>query len=297
MRTEFLQDIGGTLTHKKYLDNVQAIPSLATIVITTSGGADMPIPVIGAACSIDGYGTMSFAVVAGNCTDLGLTFIATWTFTISGVSYTERTYFDVVKNKLEIIITDDDLEKEYAALRDLKYREAGIISELSTSTLGNEIIDSQSFKGTPIYKGGYIKILSGACQNYTAKIIDYDSETGIFELSKILPGIPAIGDDFIVYKSYTDEIERAFEEITDWLRNAGHRPALIIDDTQIREIHINLAISKVLMNAGTQYQAAQQSFYNKYLSLRGELKLDYDTDETGLTDDLDSISGQVFFRR
>ncbi len=295
LKQELLQSRAGTLTYKKYINNIQIVPSPATISITTESGTAMPTAVTDAAMAIDSYGTMTYEVTAVNTADLGINFIAEIKYTYGGVEYIYRFLFDIVKNVLTSIITDLDLENDYQKLKQL-YRT--IYGEITAVGNLNEVIDTRNLNETlSYYVGSEIKMLSGNNKDFNVNIIAFDESNRKITLQKAASVAMVIEDKYMIEKSYTNEIQRAFEEISDWLRTRGYRPALIIDDTQVREVHIACTIAKILHAMGKAERAEYEDYNKKYLQLREEMKLIYDTDESGEPEDSDSTRPQVTFSR
>lgn len=295
VKQELLQNLAGTLTLKKYIDNIQIVPTSATITITDAAGDELPTPVTAAAMSIDSYGTMTYSMITANTGVLGENFKAVVTYVYNGNSYVQDFLFDVVISTLESIITDDDLINDYAKLRQLYYNIHGEITDVGNI---NQIIDKKTFNDQlNYYVGGNVVILSGSNQDFISDISAFNESTRIITLSSNPPVNFDIGDKFAIEKSYKNEITRAFEEILDWLRTQGYRPALIMDDTQLREVHIALSIAKALHIHGKAERAEYEDYIKKYMKLREGLKLLYDTDETGNPDDADETRPQTTFLR
>lgn len=295
IRQELIQSRDGTLTYKKYINNLQIIPASATISIVTESSVAMPTPIVTVAMNIDSYGTMTYEVLSVNTATLGVNFIAEILYIYDGVEYLYRFLFDIVKNVLVNIITDKDLEDEYSKLKQL-YRTihgeitfVGNLNELFDNNSLNEIIN--------YYVGSEVKMLSGNNQDWSSNITAFDEINRKLTLANNAPVAMVIADKYMIQKNYTNEIQRAFEEIQDWLRTRGYRPALIIDDTQIREVHIVCALTKTLHTMGKSERKEFEDYRNKYFQLREQMKLTYDTDESGEPDDSDDTRPQVTFQR
>lgn len=295
VKQELLKDRDGVLTFKKFIDNLQIVPTPATITITDAAGDDMPTPIIDAVMSIDSYGTMTYTLVAANTVNLGENFKAVVKYTYGGIEYQEKFLFDIVISVLTSIIVDDDLINEYSKLKQLYYTTYGEVSSIGALS---EIIDNKNLNETvDYYKGSKVKILSGNNKNLDIDIIAFNEGTGKLTLSKNAPNSMSVGDKFSIQKSYETEIQRAFEEIMDWLRTRGYRPALIIDDTDIRELHITCSIMKILHVEGKSERSEFEDYRKKYYIQCEELKLLYDTNESGEPEDADATRPQITFRR
>jgi len=294
-KQEILQNRSEAITFEKYIDNLQIIPTSATVTITDSEGNDLPDPVIDAVCSIDSYGKISYTLSATNTADLGENFTAEFKYIYNTVEYLQRILFNIVINRLNIIITDQDLIDDYSQLREYYSPINGEVSSIGDI---NEIIDGRNFNGQKDYwKGGHIKILSGTIKDFDVKVTAFDETSGTFTLKKSMPANITQGDKFIAYKSFENEISRAFDEIKDYLSTQGFRPALIMNDLQLKEIHITLSIAKILHAIGKRERDAYEDYINKYYSQRASLKLLYDEDETGNPADAVESRPQTTFLR
>lgn len=295
IKQEILQSRSGDLEYKKHIDNIQIVPSAATISITTESGAAMPTAITDEVMTIDSYGTMTYTVSAANAALLGQNFIAEIKYTYDAEEYIYRFLFDIVKNKLTNIVTDDDIENEYPKLKQLYRTTHGEVSSVGGL---DEIIDDKNLNETiDYYNGSKVKILSGNNKDWNCDITSFDEINRTLTLKENAPLAFVIGDKFLINKSYTNQIQRAFEEIQDWLRTRGYRPSLIIDDTQIREVHITCSIMKILHGMGESEREEFEDYRDKYFKLREQMKLLYDTDETGEPEDSDMTRPQVTLRR
>ncbi len=294
-KQEIYQNRSEAITYKKYIDNLQIVPASATVTITTGGGEDMPTPITDAACAIDGVGTVSYTLSAANTVNLGENFVAEFKYIYNAVEYLDRLLFDIVINKIESIISDKDIEDEFSALKGLYFP---IYGEITSIGAVNEIIDKRNLSEEKSYfKGGQVKILSGDNQDFLSEILEYSYTDSKLTLKRSMAPNVISGDKFVILKSYENEITRAFDEILDWLRTQGYRPTLIIDDTQLREVHISLSVAKALHPLGKFQRDNYEDYTKKYLQQRSQLRLLYDEDETGAPDDSVDSRPQTTFQR
>ena len=110
-----------TLTCKVYSDGTQVVPTGGTIDVKRPGNAPLTSPVSGASVSIDGNGTMTYSLAAGNADLLAVHYAAVWHPVISGVTYDFPQLFDVVRYPLRNMVTQDDLVKHHKDLTDLLF--------------------------------------------------------------------------------------------------------------------------------------------------------------------------------
>ncbi len=98
-----------TLTCKVLSDGTQVVPTTATIDVKRPGGAPMTTAVAAASATVDGSGTITYAIVAGNTDLLGSNHIAVWYPVIGGVTYDFVQLFDVVRYPLRNNVQQADL--------------------------------------------------------------------------------------------------------------------------------------------------------------------------------------------
>lgn len=301
-KQEILQNSTEKLTFAKYFDGVRAVPTSATITITGDDvdGDELPTPVTAAACSIDTDGFITYTMLAANTVSLGENFRALFSYVVSGITYTDVIYFDIVKKKLTSTITDQDLVDEFAALDKITYRIFGKATS-ATGSAKNRVIDNLRLNGDDDeFKGGEFQVLSGLAKDFHTTVTAYERDTRTLYLDKDLPHDMAVDDVYLLKRSFKTEISRAFDELKDYVRTQGYRPALVIDDTQIQEAHIALAICKVLLPLGETHRYEYEQYKQKYAEKVAALKLTYDTDEDGGTsddDEPDIHAGQIRMRR
>jgi hypothetical protein len=274
---EMLQAESEAVYFKKYIDNIQIVPTTALVAIYNSAGE---VLVDETACTISADGTMSYTLAEEDTANLGENYRARFDYEYDSESYTSVVYFDIVKKRLESIITDDDLIDEHSMLNRYGYRETG---EVVTSGGVNQIIDNKSFKKEDNYfRGGFISFLSGNNKGFNSIVTSFTASTGRFTLEKSATAAFAAGDKFCVSKSYTTEIRRAFEKIKDYIRSQGNRPALVIDDTDIRELHIVWSLMLILLGMGDDKRDEYEEYKSERDRLMASLVLKYDTNEDGV---------------
>ena len=299
-KQEILQNSTEKLTFAKVFDNVQAVPTSATVTIQSSANADLPTPVTAAACTIDADGFISYTMLAANTAELGENIRAAFTYVISGVTYTDVIYFDIVKKRLSSTVTDQDLIDEFSVLDKLTYRVFGKATAATGSNL-KVIIDNLRLNAIDDeYKGGEVHVLSGLSEGFKSTVTTFDRDTRTLYIANDLPHALSVGDQFLLKRSFKTEIARAFDEIKDYVRTQGYRPALVIDDTQLREAHIALSICKVLLPLGETHRYEFEQYSKKYAEKIAALKLSYDADESGgidETEEPDIRAGQISLRR
>lgn len=112
------KDRAHTFTFRAYDAGTQAVPSSATITIRKPGGAALATPVSGAAVTVAGGGDMTYALIAGNTSELGANYVADVAYVVSGVSYDARVLFDVCRVPLRNVVIQADLAFHHADVAD-----------------------------------------------------------------------------------------------------------------------------------------------------------------------------------
>ena len=120
-RTQVTKDRAYTLTAKAYLSGTQSVPSAATITIKRPGGSDMPTAVSAASMTVDGSGTMTYALTSGNAANLGSGYTAAVAYTVSSVVYDGIFLFDVVRYPLRNVVLQADLVNHHPDLADILF--------------------------------------------------------------------------------------------------------------------------------------------------------------------------------
>ena len=93
-------------------------------------------------------------------------------------------------------------------------------------------------------------------------------------------------DKYILIRSYTKEIQRAFEKLEDLLVSAGRRPDLILDSADLRGVHILFAAAEVCKGRVTDQAGMWYDFMVRYEKKAdtafGKLNLKYDESDDGV---------------
>lgn len=118
-RTQVTKDRAYTLTAKLFLDGTQDVVASGTITILKPGGGAMDTAVSGEAVSVDGNGTCTYSLVAGNTGELNANYSAQWILTDSnGDVHEVPQLFDVVRYPLRNMVVQADLVKHHQDLAD-----------------------------------------------------------------------------------------------------------------------------------------------------------------------------------
>lgn len=278
-----------------YDNNRPQIPSAANITIYTPAGSELQAKA--AASDIDSTsGEMTYSLTATHTADHDLNYKAVWDYTISGVVYYQTQLFDVVKSKLAIPITDDDLYNEFEALRKANYQ----VSETATGGSASTIYDTKRTEADNFWKGGTVKVVSGTGSNQERDITAFTNSSGIFTISPNWATNPDNTSVYLVVRSYTKKIESAFDALSTMIYNKGRRHSLILESTQIAKPLIYLTLHMIALDMmdeeGDKWDRLTTIFKDKFDNSFNTMKLEYDTDESGAIDESEEQQGPAEIR-
>ena len=287
-KQEVLKDKAGTIEYQLWEDGLQQVPATATVSITDPGGSELSTPVTDASCTIGADGTVSYSIASSNSGTLGEGYKAVFSInlTLSTSPVTYRTVYatvlyDVVLSILQPIVTYEDLIKEYPVLVKEGFHKVG---EVTATTGRSSITDTETNAGnepTDAYAGWLFEALDGTNQGFQSIITAYSA--GVFTFKKSAAADWTVGDEYRIQNRYWNEIERAWEKLTDEIRTRGKRPALVMDSTELKEVHILGTIALILFGMGRLEQ--YQEYRKLYAEGMQSLRLRYDGDESGIPAD------------
>ena len=194
-----------------------------------------------------------YAPGAATTAALGLYFRALWKVTVDGIVRDMVTIFSVVKNKLVTDTNDEDLLQECPALDDSN---AVFYGETESGATTTSVIDSR-LKGLPDneWKGGTIRFLTGTYADFEREIAGSVKKTGVISWitplaeATVPPADPAeaptTGDEFLLKRTFKDQVVRAWSEIVETIYSMGNRPALILNPEVLKTPCIYKALEKV----------------------------------------------------
>lgn len=137
--------------------------------------------------------------------------------------------------------------------------------------------------------GAYICFLSNGNKGLDRIITDYTSTGGhgTFTFDALPHAIDEASIFAIMYLSYVPASDRALEIVTNDLRKKGYDIDLFLEDTQLKELFLNKAISHIcqckMQDATDQdtYYVNYQIFEERYKTELNTLVADYDESEDG----------------
>ena len=277
MRQQFLVDTAETFQTYVYENNRKIVPTSATLTVYKPGSTEKLITA--AAMSIGSDGLLSYALTATHNDIADENYKAVISYVFATVTYSITLFYDVVNSKLVKVITDEDLVNELPQLKDNGWRVHGTADSGSTTTL----VDAELKRYEDDYfTGGLAYSLT---KDETREITDFVSSTGTITTAAFTTAIAT--DKYILTRSFTKEIQRAFEKIDELLYRSGKRAHLILDPYDLREVHICYAVAEVckgLTSAGgtdTFWWQMWKDYEAKAYAIFKSLHFKYDTSNDG----------------
>ena len=147
-------------------------------------------------------------------------------------------FYDVVRSRLVSVVTDIDIVSELPQLKDNGWKVRGVASSGTASTITDPELQR--------YEDGYFTggLAYSVSKDATREVLDFTSSTGTLTTTAFAAPIAA-GENYIITRSYTREIKRAFEKLEEKVIRLGRRPELILDPYDLREVHIYCSVAEV----------------------------------------------------
>lgn len=277
MKQQFLVDIADTFKAYIYENNRIAVPTSATITVTNPGTSTALISA--AAMTIAADGLLSYALTATHNDVANENYKAVVAYVVSGTTYYASFFYDVVNSKLGVVITDDDVINELPQIKDNGYVVHGDVDSGSTTT----IVDAE-LKRYPddYFTGG---LATNLTNNEAREITDFVASSG----TVTMPTMTAndAGDKYMLQRAYTKEIARAFEKLEDMLNQAGRRAHLILDPSDLREVHIFMSVAEICKSMITAEGGNMWSYFYELYDKRAyaifkNINLKYDDSDDGI---------------
>lgn len=286
MKQQFLKDKASTIKIQIYADNTAVIPSAATITVYKPGGSTELVA--NTAATVDATtGEISYALTTTHTATNDLNYKAVWSYTVGGVVYYQNQLFDVVKSVLGIPIIDDDLFTELAILRD----EATQATGTATAGAAGSLTDTAKLKqADDFWKGGQIEIIAGTGDTQRRLVTGNTQSTGVVTVSPNWTTNPSTDSVYRIVRSFTRQIELAFEKLSVMLYNKGKRHSLILESSQIKIPLIYLTVHFICIDLMSEpddvWHTRANIYWDRFNESFNGMTLDYDEDESG------SIEGQ-----
>ena len=288
MKQQFIVDATGTFKQYIYADNRKIIPTTATLNVYKPGTSDKLIDAV--AMTIAGDGLLSYALTTAHNDIADDNYKAVITYTYNSISYTATVFYNVVNSILRPVITDDDIINELPQLRDNGLKIHGVATSGSTTT----IVDINLKRYPDDYFTGGLGY--SVTRDETREITDFVSSTGTVTTTSFTGAIAT--DKYILTRSFTREIQRAFEKLESMLTQAGRRPNSVLDSYDLREVHILLAVAEACKGLASEqdnlWWGLWQHYDKRAYAVFKDLNLKYDDSDDGV---LSGGEGQRRIRR
>ncbi len=235
MKQQFIVNTSDLFNIYIYEKNLKIVPTSATITVY-SPGSDNKL-VSSQAMTVDLDGLLHYSLTAADNGVTDLNYRAVITYEYDTVTTSATLFYDVVNARLSIVITDGDIVEELPQLKDSGWRIRGTAESGSTTT----IVDAELMRYDEDYfKGGLAYSFE---LDETREVVSFDSATGTVLTTAF--GSAIATDKYILTRSYTRQIERAFEKVKESLISMGKSPSLILDSYDLREIHLYYAVAEI----------------------------------------------------
>ena len=278
MRQQFLVDIADTFKTYIYEDNRKAVPSSATFTVYKPGTDTKLID--SQAMTVGSDGLLSYALTATHNDVADENYKAVIAYVLSSTTYYATLFYDIVNSKLVSVVTDEDIINELPQLKDYGWRVHGTADSGSTTT----IVDAELKRYADDYfTGGLAHSLT---KDEIREIADFSSSTGTVTVAAAFNSAIS-ADKYLMTRSFTKEIQRAFEKIDDYLRRKGRRSHLILDPYDLREPHLLWAVAEVCKGlvsigpGGTLWWEFMERYDKRGYTTLESMSFKYDESEDG----------------
>ena len=277
MKQQFIVEAESTFQTYIYEDNLKIIPTSATITVFNPGG-DTEI-VSAQAMTVASDGLLSYTLTADNNETADINYRVKVFYVFESVTFPVSLFYDVVNSILHIVITDDDVGNELPQLRDNGWRTHGTADSGSATT----IVDDDLVRYADDYfTGGLAHSLT---LDETRKITDFASSTGTVTTEAF--GTAISTDKYILTRSFTNEIQRAFDKLVDMLNKEDKRADLILDSDDLKQVHIIMSAEEVCRGLtasgteGTFWWDMWKQYEKKGREMFKSLNFKYDSSDDG----------------
>lgn len=235
MKQKFLVNMEEIFQSYVYENNRKIVPGSATFTVYKPGGARKLIS--SEPMTVQSDGRLDYSLSAANNVSADENYKAVIAYVHNAATYFITLYYDVVNSRLHKVVTDDDIVAELPQLRDSGWRVHGTAESGTTTT----IVDSELKRyEDDHFTGGLVFSID---KDETREISGFDATTGT--VTSVAFGSAIGTDKYILTRSFSREIQRAFEKIEEMLVRRGKRPHLVLDPYDLREVHIYLSVAEV----------------------------------------------------
>ncbi len=291
IKQQVIKDKGGILELKYFKNGLQQIPSAVYITIYDNKGTEKVAETL-AEVRLDG--TMEYLVEDVLCDEIYYNWKIEWKFYIDGQETYEVQLFDIVLYKLNNPVSDYDILQRAPFLRELNYRRI----ETADSGTQNTIVCSQLNEVDDYWTGGWIEIIEGINVGEKRQVSDFVQSTNTLTVSNIFTN--AIDNDvkFVLIRSFTKEIDEAFNIFLNDLHNKLIKSNRIIGAEQIKEPVVLKTLELICFNFSKDpvdlWFERGKMYKDDYNRRINSAMFDFDDDDSGNIDDEEGLSvGQV----
>ena len=287
MKQQFIIDIAGSFQTYIYEDNKKIVPTSANITVYQPG-EDTEL-VAQTAMSVASDGLLSYDLTSANNVVADENYKVVIDYLVGADTFYVTMFYDVVNSKIHIVITDTDVVNEFPQFRESGWRTNGTADSGSTTTMVDAELLGERYPDDH-FTGGTLYSID---RDEARFIEDFSSATGTVT-TEAFTGVIAT-DKYVLTKSYTTEINNAFDILTDLLNRSGRRPHLIIDSGDLKRVHIVYAVSEIAKGMSTEKDDFWWSIWMEYKNLGyaifNDLNLKYDESEDGNVSDTEEDTG------
>lgn len=288
MKQQFLVDIADTFRAYVYENNRTVVPTSATIAVYTPGSTTATV-VSTAAMTIAADGLLSYALTSTHNDVANENYKAVVAYVVSATTYYATFFYDVVISKLGIVITDEDVVNELPQLKDNGYVVHGVVESGAATT----IVDAELKRYADDYFTG--GLATNLTNDETREITDFVASSGTVTVATMTAN--ATGNKYMLKRSFTKEITRAFEKLEDMLNQTGRRAHLVLDAYDLREVHILMSVAEIcksfVAESNNLWWELWQSYEKKVSEAYKNLNLKYDESDDGAISDAEESSRPV----
>jgi len=236
MKQQFLVNTADTFRTYVFENNRRIVPSSARITVYRPGGDVLLVD--DAPMTVTTDGLISYALSPSDNSAPEVNYRAAISYVYDSIVHSITLFYDVVRSKLVKVITDDDIVAELPQIKDNGWRVRGVAGGGSLTTIADPELKR--------YEDGYFTggVAYSADKDETREVIGFASSTGTVTVSAFSSAVTA-GEKYVLTRSYSKEIQRAFEKIEERIMRLGKRPELILDPYDLREVHICYSVSEV----------------------------------------------------
>lgn len=285
MKQQFIKSTADNFQTYIYENNRRIIPQSAFIGIFRPGGAEL---IATTAMLIGADGALSYSLSQNDNNALGINYKAVITYTYNSKTFYSTLFYDVVNSRLSKVVTDEDIIVELPQLKDNGWKIRGTAQGGSTTA----IVDNELKRYDDDYFTGGL-----ACsvdKDETRAVIDFESAIGTVTTEAFSSPIAA-NEKYILTRSFSKEIQRAFEKIDERLSRLGRRPHLILDPYDLREAHIYFSVAEVCKGLVTDNDNLWWQLWKDYEKKADEafnqINIKYDYSEDGFISGAEANAG------